>query len=713
MELWGGVECTVNRVGNAFYDQVGRLGHDRRPGDIELIAGLGIRALRFPALWERMASASGAIDWRWTDEVLPRLRSLGIRPIVGFLHHGSGPPWTDMLQPDFADGLGRFAACFAQRYPWIDAYTPVNEPLTTARFSGLYGHWYPHAADDAAFLRILFNECAATAAAMQAVRAVNSHAQLIQTEDTGRTSSTPLLRYQANFDNERRWLGLDVLFGRVDSTHGLWGWITSTLDRAWVQEHAEHARCPPDIVGLNHYVTSNRYLDENIANYPAQCHGGNWRHRYADIEAVRAVDAPVVPLDELLDEAWTRYGKPLAITEAHLGCTREEQARWFLEIWRGATRASERGIDVRAVTAWTLLGAYDWDSLVTRDDGHYECGVFDVRAGLPRPTYMCELLRGLATGHEPSHPVLEAPGWWRRARSSEVDPGGPASNPTSKCAEILITGRRGTLGAAFAAICEHRGLRFRLLDRAALDIADMANVEAVMRTIRPWAVINAAGYCRVDDAEGDEARCRRENAQGLSNLAAVCAVKGIPLVTFSSDLVFDGLNRRPYLESDDVCPLNAYGRSKRESEVAVAGHHPSALIIRTSAFFGPWDQHNFLARTLRSVARGDSVAAACDVTTAPTYLPDLVNATLDLLIDGAHGIWHLANVGEVSWSDFARIAASVHGYEQSMVRPVPGADLGWRAKRPAYSVLGTDLATGLMPVLEDAMSRYAREARLV
>src|SRR5436190_2579439 len=211
-ELWGGIECTVNRVGDRHLDQLARGGHDRRPDDLERIAGLGIRTLRYPVLWEHVApQAPDRLDWARPDERLGLLRKLGVRPIVGLLHHGSGPRYTDLLDANFAAGLADFAGRVARRYPEVECYTPVNEPLTTARFSALYGHWYPHLRDDRAFMRALINECLAISAAMKAVRRVNPDARLVQTEDIGKTFSTPPLAYQAAFENERRWLGFDLL----------------------------------------------------------------------------------------------------------------------------------------------------------------------------------------------------------------------------------------------------------------------------------------------------------------------------------------------------------------------------------------------------------------------------------------------------------------------------------------------------------------------
>src|SRR5205085_3518138 len=123
-----------------------RNGHASRDGDLERFASLGIRAIRYPVLWERTAPERIAdADWSWPDSRLPALRELGMTPIVGLVHHGSGPRRTSLLHPCFATGLAEFAGAVAARYPWVEHWTPVNEPLTTARFSGLYGVWYPHA----------------------------------------------------------------------------------------------------------------------------------------------------------------------------------------------------------------------------------------------------------------------------------------------------------------------------------------------------------------------------------------------------------------------------------------------------------------------------------------------------------------------------------------------------------------------------------------
>lgn len=413
--MWAGIECTVNRVQNQFFDQIERSGHAQRLTDLDLIAEIGIRTVRYPVLWERTApSGLAAADWSWPDERLGRLRELGIRPIVGLVHHGSGPESTSLADPQFPEKLAEYARAVAERYPWVDAYTPVNEPLTTARFSGLYGHWYPHGRDSASFGQTLLNQVRGAALAMRAIREVNPRAKFVQTDDLGKTWSTPTLEYQARFENERRWITFDLLSGRVTQQHPMLPYLRDAgIPEQAILWFAENP-CPPDIIGLNYYLSSERFLDERIEQYPPHTHGGNGRHRYADIEAARVLRNGGAGPYVLLREAWERFGSPIALTEVHNGCTREEQLRWLVDLWNAAQKLRAEGVDMQAVTAWSLLGAYDWNKLVTRMDGFYEPGAFDLRAPRPRPTAIAKLLRDLAAGRAPQHPVLESPGWWHR-----------------------------------------------------------------------------------------------------------------------------------------------------------------------------------------------------------------------------------------------------------------------------------------------------------
>jgi dTDP-4-dehydrorhamnose reductase len=370
--------------------------------------------MRYPLLWERTAP-DGEPSWDWPDSRLAHLRRLGVQPVVGLIHHGSGPRCTDLLDPQFPEKFSSYARGCAERYPWIEDYIPVNEPLTTARFSGLYGHWYPHHTDDFSFAYALLNQCRAAVMAMHEIRGVNPAARFVQTEDLGKIFSSRKLRYQADFENERRWLTFDLLCGRVDRFHPLWPYFAwAGIEERQLQWFTENP-CIPDVLGINHYLTSDRYLDENLDKFPATTHGGNGRHRYADVEAVRVCEREILGPGARIREAWERYQLPIAVTEAHLGCAEiQEQLRWLWDVWKEALAQESRGVEVRAVTAWSALGAYDWDSLVVRAAGSYEVGLFDSRHTPPRATLLAEMVKDIATRRHPSHPAADQPGWWKR-----------------------------------------------------------------------------------------------------------------------------------------------------------------------------------------------------------------------------------------------------------------------------------------------------------
>ena len=674
LELWGGAECTIVRLRDEWRDQSIETGHRFRRDDIDRIAELGVKRVRFPIVWESVAPDRPAeFDFEWTDDRLAMLRERGIKVIGGLLHHGSGPHYTELLDPDFPQKLAHYAERVAERYPWIDMWTPVNEPLTTARFSALYGHWYPHTKDYALFLRALVNECKGTLEAMRAIRKVIPDAQLVQTEDLGKCFSTSPLRYQAAFENERRWLSLDLQCGMIDPKHKMHQLLLGA-GIGWDElEGFQGGEAKPDLLGINHYLTSERFLDHRTDLYPGHEVGGNGRDTYVDAEAVR-----VKRLDEdtgfapRLREAWERYQIPMAITEVHHGCHRDEQLRWFAEVWETANRLRDEGVDLRAVTMWSMFGNVDWRFLLTQKNGFYDTGAFDVRGGTPRPTVIAKAAMAYAKGESFDHPVLDAPGWWRRPERLYPWNGRCKSLPEGGGRKLLITGATGTLGQAFARICDERALPHCLTSRAEMDISDEESIRAAIAHYNPWAIINTAGFVRVADAEKEREACLEANTAGPERLARACAEAGIPLVTFSSDLVFDGKLGRAYTESDAVKPTGVYGLSKAKAEDKVLKLAEQALVIRTSAFFGPWDKYNFAWNTLDALARGEPVRASRDTAISPTYVPDLCHATLDLLVDGETGIWHLANQGKLSWHEFATHVAEGAGYDPSLVLPVKG-----------------------------------------
>lgn len=405
-EVWGGVEYTRNRVGDSYLDQMDLSGHADRLSDYEAFAALGIKTIRFGLLWERHE-----IDpsWQWSDDRLFWMRSAGIRPIASLLHHGSGPPHTNLLDPEFPEKLAAYATKIAKRYPWIDAYTPVNEPHTTARFSGMYGLWYPHHRSRSSCLRALLNQLKGTVLSMRAVRTINPDAQLIQTDDLGSVSGTQELRPCWEILNLRQWLPYDLLFGRVDRLHPMFDYMRgegiSEQEIFWFLEHP----CAPDVVGVNYYLTSDRYIDHRIELYP--CDRRSSEGRFVDVEAVRVPEG-ITGFYSVLLRAWERYQTPVALTEVHLGGSVDDQIRWAAAAWDGAIKARREGAKCIALTFWALLGSFYWNQLVTCENGHYEPGVFDVTAGKPVPTELAKVVADMAGGRSPRHTTLSRLGWW-------------------------------------------------------------------------------------------------------------------------------------------------------------------------------------------------------------------------------------------------------------------------------------------------------------
>jgi dTDP-4-dehydrorhamnose reductase len=330
--------------------------------------------------------------------------------------------------------------------------------------------------------------------------------------------------------------------------------------------------------------------------------------------------------------------------------------------------------------------------------------------------------------------VVAQPGWWGRdcrfffheaggvpgfTEANHGTAGGgrgaqPRAAAAQGCAEpaglrgrpLLIAGKTGTLGRAFARICSDHAIDFVVLDRTQMDIGDHDSVERAIERWQPWAVVNAAGYVRVDDAERDEQRCFRENAIGAANLARACAARNLPLLTFSSDLVFGGEKRAPYLESDRTSPLNAYGRSKAAAERMVLAACPSALVVRTSAFFGPWDEYNFAAQALASWENDRPFEADPTQLVTPTYVPGLVRSCLDLLVDGERGLWHISNPDPVTWWRVATALADLTGRPHEMIVVPSSRQLP--AARPANSALASERGS-FLPSLQECLQRFLNE----
>jgi dTDP-4-dehydrorhamnose reductase len=415
LEVWAGIESSYTRVKNRYGDQLDYCGHYRRGvNDIEKIAEIGFTALRYPVICERYGTKkSDDASWTWLEQQLNMLRSLKITPIAGLVHHGSGPLHAPLMDPCFPAEIEKYARRIAKRFPWLEFFTPINEPLTTARFCGLYGFWYPHHTSARSFAKIFFNEMKAVVLAIKAIREINPSAKLLQTEDLGKTYGTPLLQYQVEFENERRWLTNDILCGFVKKGHPLWDYFLWLGIPQKTLEFFLENPCQPDVIGLDYYITSERFLDDNLDQYPPHTHGSNGKHYYADVEAIRVKLHSDFGPKVLIGECWERYNIPIAITEVHIHSSPLEQIAWFNYIRNACLELIEEGTDIRAITAWAVFGSFGWSKLLTERVGEYERGVFDASSGELVPTAYTDFLTKLI-----QNPGIvtkkKKQGWWER-----------------------------------------------------------------------------------------------------------------------------------------------------------------------------------------------------------------------------------------------------------------------------------------------------------
>jgi dTDP-4-dehydrorhamnose reductase len=261
---------------------------------------------------------------------------------------------------------------------------------------------------------------------------------------------------------------------------------------------------------------------------------------------------------------------------------------------------------------------------------------------------------------------------------------------------ILITGGGGMLGHALADQLVARGHRPRCLARGELDISDPAALDKSFAECNPTLVLNCAAHTKVDLCEQETGKADAINGRAVGHLASLCRGNGAALVHVSTDFVFDGTSTRPYLTSDPVNPLSAYGKSKLLGETELQKNPPERwLIVRTAWVYGRHGA-NF-PRTMVNAARaGKPLTVVNDQIGAPTHTPDLAAAILDLLDSGAGGLWNVTNAGQTSWFDFARATLEEFGIPAS-IAPISSAQ--WAANRPAsarrpgYSVLDLSALT--------------------
>ena len=254
----------------------------------------------------------------------------------------------------------------------------------------------------------------------------------------------------------------------------------------------------------------------------------------------------------------------------------------------------------------------------------------------------------------------------------------------------MVIGATGQLGSDLVRTFDQPGELVALSTRD-VDILDAERTRSILEALQPTCVINTAAYNLVDRAEDDGRSAFALNAVAVGTLAAVCQAAGARLVHFSTDYVFDGAKRTPYLETDSPQPVSVYGESKLAGERLALERCERSVIFRVCGLFGlagslGKGKGNFVETMLRLSREGRPLRVVSDQVLCPSYTLDLARKVWKVLPKVAHPIYHLTNAGQVSWYEFARRALELAGLTADLT-PVTAAEYGARARRPAYSVL--------------------------
>src|SRR6266403_3757814 len=277
--------------------------------------------------------------------------------------------------------------------------------------------------------------------------------------------------------------------------------------------------------------------------------------------------------------------------------------------------------------------------------------------------------------------------------------------------KLVIVGAGGRLGTALAR--EYRE-KFSVIgfDHAQLDLANADELREKLCTIDCDLLINAAAFANVDLCEKERDQAFRINADAPRILAEICRDKNAKLIHFSTDYVFDGGKREPYIENDSANPISVYGESKRAGEQFVLQTHDRPLVVRVSWVFGP-DRPSFIDGMIKRARENEQIDAIADKFSTPTYTHDIAQMLPQFFeVDVEGGILHFANAGECSWQEYAQWALDCCATEgialkAKIVDALKLADMkNWSARRPVYSVL----STAKYSALTDVSSRAWRDA---
>jgi beta-glucosidase/6-phospho-beta-glucosidase/beta-galactosidase len=344
-------------------DEMDKCGHYQRwQDDFRLVKELGLEYLRYGAPYYKAHVGAGRYDWSFSDETFNALKQLGITPIADLCHFGV-PDWLgDFQNPDFPTLFAEYAKAFAERYPWVRYYTPVNEIFIAATFSAQYGWWNERLASDRAFVNALKNLCKANVLAMRAILEVQPQAIFIQSESSEYFhAENPRCLYTANVLNEKRFLSLDLTYGYPLNVVMYEYLLDNGMTRDeyhWFLENHVKASC---VMGNDYYVTNEHLVHEDGTSSAAGEIFGYYviTHQYFE-----------------------RYRLPVMHTETNVQDA-ERAPGWLRKEWANMLRLRQDGVPIIGFTWYSLTDQVDWDTALREDNGNVNpLGLYDLNRNI-------------------------------------------------------------------------------------------------------------------------------------------------------------------------------------------------------------------------------------------------------------------------------------------------------------------------------------------
>ncbi len=331
-------------------DEYALIDHYRRwRSDLDLVAGLGVRTMRYGIPWYRVEPKPGRFDWRWTDRVLEHLvAKRGISPIVDLMHYGT-PVWLEraFADPDYPTRFAAYAAAFAERYErLVSWYTPLNEPVINAVFCGRNGVWPPGSRGERGYVRVLLALAAGITETIRALRAAQPRAVIVHVESADwQSTDDPTLVDQIRWSQTAHALPAELVLGRVDPSHAAWTWLVERGASADALLRLVEARQRIDVMGVNFYPHLSRSHLERAGDVVRR------RRRYATGADLAA----------LLAQVHARFGLPVMVTETSDAARSSRRARWLEASVAGVRCARANGVPVIGYTWWPVYSLVGWN----------------------------------------------------------------------------------------------------------------------------------------------------------------------------------------------------------------------------------------------------------------------------------------------------------------------------------------------------------------